>query len=123
MRFQYRQILMLLLMVLAVACSSVKPFVISGESLDAIGKQFVTVGNLYNSMLSTQQITPEQYRPWATFAKKFQQTYPSSVAAWKKARIANDQIAENKVSEAITLLTAQLQEFALLALRFKEGNI
>ena len=95
-------ITLLLGVILLFGCATSTGFIISGESLDATGKAFVTVGQTYNRELDAKRVTPEQYRDWAVFAKKFQQAYPSAVQLWKSSVAVND-AALKKQSEALIL--------------------
>lgn len=87
---------------LMAGCASSTAFVVSGESLDAAGRGFVAVGLAYNKGLDGKTVTVEQYREWASFARKFQQAYPSSVQLWKSSVAVND-AALTKKSEAIVI--------------------
>ena len=100
--------LMALAAYLMVACATVTGFVVTGESLDSVGKAFVTVGQTYNRELDAKRVTPEQYREWAAFARKFQQAYPSSVQLWKSSVAVNDAALTKKTNEIITALVAEL---------------
>lgn len=90
------------------ACSSITPFVVSGESLDAAGKAFVQVGQTYNRELDAKRVTPEQYRDWAQFARKFQQVYPSAVQLWKSSITVNDAALQKQSSAIVTALVTEL---------------
>lgn len=102
-----------LLLLMVAGCAST--LIRSGETLDALGRQFVTVGNHWNMLLETKQITPAQYEEWAGFARQFQQAYPLAMEAWKAARASGDAAAENRMSDAITLLAARLTPLAIKA--------
>jgi predicted small secreted protein len=93
---------------LMAGCATVTGFVVTGESLDSVGKAFVTVGQTYNRELDAKRVTPEQYRDWAVFARKFQQAYPSSVQLWKSAVAVNDAALTKKTNEIITSLVTEL---------------
>lgn len=103
-------------------CSNAKPFVVSGETLDAVGKQFISVANLYNTLLDTKQVSPETYKKWAAFAVHFKVAYPVAVSTWKNARAANDQGLEKKNAELIQTLVKQLSEFGELAFKIQQGS-
>ncbi len=80
------------------ACPSMTPFIVIGEALDGLGKQFVVVGKAMNHGLDAGTITKEQYRTWADFAKRFQTLYPSLAQGWRDARKATDVLAELSAS-------------------------
>jgi hypothetical protein len=88
---------------------------VTGELLDAAGRQFVAVGTLYNQLLDQHVITPEQYKPWAAFAKHFKPAFPVAVAAWGAARAVGDQIAQDNTAAAIAAMTAELARLSALA--------
>ena len=106
----------LVLILLTTGCAST--LIRSGETLDAIGRQFVTIGNHWNMLLETKQITPAQYEEWAVFARGFQKAYPLAVEAWKAARMTGDKAAEDRMGEAITLLATKLTPLAIKAYEY-----
>lgn len=101
------------ILLLTTGCASA--LIRSGETLDAIGRQFVTVGNHWNMLLESKQITPAQYEEWAVFARDFQRAYPLAVDVWKAARMTGDKAAEDRMGEAITLLATKLTPLAIKA--------
>lgn len=103
---------LLAVVVLLAACATSTGFIVSGESLDAVGKAFVVTGQEYNKRLDAKTVTPEQYRHWAAFAKKFQTAYPAAVQMWKSSVAVND-AALTKQSDA--LVVSLVSELAKLA--------
>ena len=99
-RLAAQRLIVLLVALLLAACATSTGFIVSGESLDAAGKAFVTIGQSYNRELDAKRITPEQYRDWAVFAKKFQTSYGPAVQLWKSAVAVND-VALTKQTDAI----------------------
>ena len=102
----------LLLVLLLPACASSKGFIVSGETLDATGRQFVAVGNLYNRLLDGGHISADQYRPWAKFATKFKVAYPRAVDLWKDAIKFNDLMLAKQSENAIMVLVQELTDLA-----------
>lgn len=84
-----------------------------GETLDAAGNTFVSVGKIYNSSLDAGLVTPENYAKWAAFAKTFQPAYPQAVQAWRLARQGNNLNSMADVQAQIGPLIAQLGAFGL----------
>lgn len=102
------RILILVLIVLLTACASSTGFIVTGESLDAAGKSFVAVGQAYNKALDAKTITVDQYRDWATFAKKFQMAYPGAVQLWKSSITVNDAALQKQSGAIVTALVGEL---------------
>jgi len=107
----HRYLPLLFVLFLLPACTSDKGFLISGESLNALGQTFVVTGQAMNQMLDAKQVTPEQYKAWATFALNFQSVYPSCVQTWKDAVLANDLAREQRVTQAIIVLAGSLGQW------------
>lgn len=82
-----------------------RSLVITGETLDAVGQQFVQTGRLYDRLLDAEKITKDEYRDWANYAKRFQLIYPEAVQAWTAGRSTDDTI------DLILRLKSQLLEF------------
>lgn len=100
----------LVLVVLLAACATSTTFIVSGESLDAAGKAFVTVGNAYNKGLDAKTVTVEQYKAWAAFATKFKAGYPASVQLWKSAIAVNDTALTKKADAVIVSLVSEMAQ-------------
>lgn len=115
MRLQQKLTFLLILMILMSACQTAKPFVVSGESLDTLGKEFVSTARIYNRLFDERIVTSDQYRKWADFAVKFQKVYPIAVNSWKSARLANDKAAEQKVNESMVIVAKELASLTSLA--------
>jgi hypothetical protein len=97
-----------MILLLLAACASSTGFIVSGESLDAAGKSFVAVGQAYNKALDAKTVTPEQYRQWANFAKKFQSAYPPAVQLWKSSVAVNDAALQKNSATLIATLVGEL---------------
>lgn len=101
----------------AIACTNLTPYVVTGESLVAVGNQFADVGEAMNKGLDAGKVTPEQYRTWAAFGKRFQVLYPATVNAWSAALEANDKALQGDLAGAVARLTAELAGFVDVATR------
>jgi hypothetical protein len=106
-------LLLLALAVLMAACASQSGFVVTAESLNSLGNQFVAVGEAYNKALDAKKITPEEYRAWADFAKKFKTSYPIAVEGWKSGVKVNDAALQKSSVALISSLVGELGKFAL----------
>jgi hypothetical protein len=107
-----RTLAFVVVLLLLAACATSTGFIVSGESLDAVGKSFVAVGQAYNRELDAQRISVDQYRSWSAFAKKFQAAYPSAVQLWKSSIAVNDAALTKKSDEIIVSLVTELAKFA-----------
>ena len=110
---QVRGIALLIIGLVLVACASQTGFVITAESLNSIGQQFVAVGTAYNQALDAKKITVEDYRAWAEFAKKFKTSYPIAVEGWKSGVKINDAALQKSSVALISSLVGELGKFAL----------
>jgi len=106
----------LLVALLIVGCAN--PLLQSGETLEAIGQQFLQTGQLYDGLLDQGLITKDQYKPWATFATHFKFAYPQAVATWRAAKAANDRESVDKAAEVILALKNQLTILIIAALQY-----
>ena len=100
--------------VLATACASSQPFVISGEALDKAGAVFLLTAHAYDAALDQKLVTAEQYNHWKVFGQDFQQSYRPAVTTWKAARSANDAALEKTTTARINGLMATLSQYGLV---------
>ena len=96
------------------ACTHEKALVVSGETLVVLGEQFVATGAAMNKALDDKAITPEAYRTWATFAKKFKAAYPLARDLWKTAEETKDERLMAQVGAIVAQLGADLGAYAAL---------
>jgi len=97
--------LVLLVLLASLYSCSTKSYLISGEILDAVGKQFVVTGLLYDRLHTQGFVTDAQYRSWATFAHKFKLGYEPAVKAWLSAQTVED---KNDATSAILSIKNEL---------------
>jgi len=115
----YRRRVMLLpyfLACLLMVQACAKGLVLSGELLDATGKQFVTTGKLYNDLQKSKLISDAEYRKWAAFAREFKSGYPVAVSAWQAVKESNDNDAKSLLYDKIVALKDVLVEHYIFAL-------
>lgn len=93
-------------------CAHVLAFNISGEAVDALGEQFVSVAAAYDAALDSGAINSAQYAQFAAFGTKFQAAYPAAVSLWHIAVYSNDDLMQSNVLAAITNLAGPLTQFA-----------
>lgn len=101
-----------------------QPLAISGETLIAVGQQFVDVANLYNAQC-VHDVKPAmtsfcaQFR---TFAPKFKTGYPLAVSLWQTARRTNDTAAAKTAGDAILELATGVTSVGLLGMQTIGGK-
>lgn len=105
--------LLVVLLLLASCATATKTLLVTGESLDQLGKQFVSVGKQWNSLYDAKAITADQYKEWATFAVWFKAAYPEAVSLWKTARATNDTAATAAIEDSIGKMAAELTRLGL----------
>lgn len=93
------------------ACTNVTPFIVTGKSLAALDNQFADTGAAMNAGLDAGKVTPEQYRKWAAFAKKYKPIENLAYEAWTLSTELNDLALAGKFGEALGLLGAELINF------------
>lgn len=93
------------------SCSSVTPFVVSGQSLAALDNQFADTGAAMNAGLDAGKMKPDAYRKWGVFALKYKAVEQMAYDAWRSAVAANDKALAGKFGEALGLLSAELLTF------------
>ena len=95
----------------ALACTTVSPFVATGESTRVLGEQFLSTAKLMDAGLQSGTVTAEQYRAWRVFGLKFQAAYGLAVDLWKAARAARDNALEAQAAEILASLAVDLGRF------------
>lgn len=106
-----RRLLRLLPLLMLVACKHVDPYIATGESLKALGQDFIAAGAAMNDLATSHAITPEQYTTWARFATKFKPSYALAVRTWTFATSEKD---KQDVQDIIIDLSGQLASFTPL---------
>ena len=108
-----RRLLLGALLVVLTACASIgQGLVVSGESLKAVGTEFIAVAEVYQKGCAAQTIKPDQCAAFRSFGLRFQQAYPLTVTLWGVARNANDAATAKKAEAIIQSLVADLSVFA-----------
>jgi len=117
-RRTYTYCALFLFVALPASCSTNKEWLVSGKVLTEVGNQFVTTGEMYNSLFTVGKISAGEYKTWANFATRFKLVYPSVVDAWKTAETTKE--AEGAVGAILALKTELLQFF--ITAQQKQGD-
>ncbi len=110
--------MLVLVLSTAVACN-LSTWRMSGETLDAVGQQFLATGKLYDQLFEQGSISAADYRPWAQFAEKFKVVYEPAVKSWLAAQ---SQQEKGDAADAILAVKNELLSFYIAALAKKEGG-
>ncbi len=116
-KIRFEIVLVCVLAFVLTACGGGRQLVVTGEILDSMSKQFVTTANLYNSLHDQGQITDEEYRAWAGFAKYFKVAYPATVDMWQEAARQPDAEGTKEIIKIIQNMKNRLFEYYFQALR------
>jgi len=125
-RYRAHLSLFLVLVLVLAGCAGAKGvytgLVTSGETLNAVGKQFVSISALYKAGCDSGQIKPAECAAYRKFGEKFKLSYPIAVALWESARAANDAASEKAARDAILQLSTELTALAAQAYIVFGGN-
>ncbi len=106
-------LLLLLSLILLVGCASIgQSLVVSGESLKAVGNEFIAVADVYVRGCAAQTISLSQCVAFRDFGEKFKVAYPMAIQLWGVARNANDVATAKKAEDVIKSLMTDLSVFA-----------
>lgn len=107
----------------ASACSHTQAFVISGESLNNVGEQFLAVADYMDTAAKEGKVSEEQYKKWTDFGTKFINIYPAAAHLWKMATLLDDpKLKDQAIGMLMTLIPELLniaQDFGLTLDVFK----
>jgi len=106
-----------IILVLLLAGCATTSLVRTGETIDAIGKQFVATAAMYNQFYDAGLVTKEEYRTWAAFATRFKVFYPQLVDSWMIFADKPDAAGAAEISQQISTLKNQLLVFYLVAVQ------
>lgn len=99
-------------LLLLCACSHQQAFIITGQSIDTLGEQFVVVAEYMNTAVESGTVSEAQYAKWAVFGKKFQAAFPAAVQLFKIALLTEDAAMREKSIDMIALMIPELLQFA-----------
>lgn len=97
-----------LVLCLLSGCTATKAFVVTGEGIDAVGKQFVIASNAAQAAQAQGRISKEEFLVWAEFSARFDAFYGRGCDALKAARAIRDDVAARDLEAAIGRLAIEL---------------
>lgn len=109
----------MLVLCIGLAACNVAHWKLSGETLDAVGQQFLATGKMFDTLIVEGKITPAEYRAWAVFAEKFKLIYEPPVKSWLAAKTAAE---KGDAADAVLAVKNELLAFYLSALAKKGGT-
>lgn len=95
-----------------VSCKTVDPFVMSGQVLNSVGEQFISVATAMEEAHEAGVLPEEKYQVWVQFATKFKAAFPAAVRLWNIGVVTNDDLMANQATKLIGDLAAPLAQFA-----------
>jgi len=113
----YRKIAIVVVLGFVLSGCTTTSLVQTGETLDAIGKQFVATAQIYNTYYDAGLVTKEEYRTWAEFATLFKVYYPRLVDSWMIFADTPDAAGAAEIAQQINTLKNQLLVFYLTAVQ------
>lgn len=113
---------LIILLALGVAACTTASLLVTGETLDALGQQFVETGKVFDALYEQRTITAKDYQAWADFAKSFKAYYPQAIGLWKAAKASKDQEGLAQAESIIRHLRTQLLLFVTRAATHMKGG-
>jgi hypothetical protein len=108
-----------LLLLLGAGCQSAAQLTTrTGLDLEGVGRAFVEVAGLWDEMLDAGAVTAADYRAWAAFGRKFQQSYSPAVAVWRQGLATQDLRQVRQAAIIIEALDDGLRPYAARAYRW-----
>lgn len=92
------------------ACTHSQAWVASGESLDALGRTFLTTGQALDAAYDAKLVSEADYSRWRAFVPYFQATYDVAADRWLHA----DDGAAEHAAAVLAALSAELATFAAM---------
>ena len=114
-QFEFKILTLTLIMGVLVfgGCSVNRGLIVTGESLQVVGNQFVAIAGAYKQGCDVaKSIPPSQCLKFKEFGIYFQKVYPLTVQLWETARVANDASLQGKASDVIQSLSTNLSAIA-----------
>lgn len=99
------------------SCTHAQAWVATGESIDALGRTFLTTGQALDAEYTAGRVTEAQYERWRAFVKYFKPTYDVAADRWLHA----DDSAAEHAGAVLAALSAELGQFAALSAAPKGG--
>lgn len=92
-------------------CAGSDPYRATGEALNTAGQTFVTTAALFDQALDAHAVTPEQYRAWSAFGRKFQASYPLALQLWQASVRVGDAATAGGARALVAQLVSELAGF------------
>lgn len=89
-------------------CTATKAFVVTGESLEAVGQQFIIASDAMQKAQKEGRVSKEEFLQWAEFSARFDTFYSRGVDALKAARAIKDDVAAMDLEAAIGRIAIEL---------------
>ena len=110
------------------SCSTARTTLIAtGQTLHVAADTFVETAALMDAALDQGAITPEQYRQWSAFGRRYQVAYPLAVQAWEIARTTEGNAEVQSATATIAALVSQLADYyvqaSLAVARLSDGGV
>lgn len=109
----FRNVIAAVALLVFSSCQHVMAFQIAGDTIDALGEQFVAVADAYERALDSGAINSAQYAQFAAFGTKFEAAYPPAVQLWHIGVYTNDDLLQANAIQALENLAGPLTQFAL----------
>lgn len=107
-------ILLALVLALAACAQSQGTLLATGQTLDALGQQFVTLGGQLKAAKAAGQVSDQDYAKWVGFVPQFKIGFAQAEQAWQTAYKAGQKDAPQSTIDLITGLKDQLVTFLLM---------
>lgn len=104
------------------SCAHRQALIVTGDTLESLGDQFLATAALFNAALEKEDITREQYDTFKEFALKFKVVYPAAVHLWELAVISNDALLQQRVLAMIGDLVEPLAKFSADIMKVVEAS-
>lgn len=106
-----------LVVLLAVACATGAPprdpLVLTGETIEAVGKKFLETATLYDTLYRAKKVTEADYDRWRAFVPEFQKGYATAFRTWTEAVRTKDAGSAQRAAAIVDSLRVQILELAL----------
>lgn len=100
-----------------------KGLIVTGESLKAVGNQFVDVAATFKEGCDvTKTIGQPDCQRFAIFGAKFKSAYPVAVQLWERARAAGDAATQDESEKLVRQLARELSSFAVFLIQSFGGK-
>jgi hypothetical protein len=89
-------------------CTATKAVIITGETADQVGRDFILASNAMQAAQAQGRVSKEEFLVWANFSSRFDIFFGRGVDALKAARAIHDDIAAHDIGAAVGRLAVEL---------------